>query len=334
MEVVLAVLYQSGAGEWYEQLLTGRVMNWFSLELVSLGGSVHFFIRTPQLFKGLVESQIYSQYPSVEIYEVPDYTRYVNYKKENTEWEMWGQEYKLKKEDAYPIKTYVDFGLDKEGAKDEEKVDPITPTLEFFGSLEQDEQLWLQILIQPAKARAGVPGKWWKKCNWRDEGQNLIDRIIEKSRLPSGDFKLTPTNEEIIKALERNISKLGFDCGIRTIYWAKKTREFDSSKIKALLGLFTQYNSNTLNAFGVAFTIGFDFPWQDFRDIRTKEQKQRLFNAYKRRSYFYPPRKCKPFVLNMEELATIYHFPGQVAETPTFGRIESRKGEPPSNLPI
>ncbi|MCK5027223.1 MAG: hypothetical protein KAS07_02295, partial [Candidatus Pacebacteria bacterium] len=68
--------------------------------------------------------------------------------------------------------------------------------------------------------------------------------------------------------------------------------------------------------------------------IRVQGLKQNLFNAYKRREYFYPKGKFKPFVLNSEELATIYHFPGMVAETPTFGRIESRRGEPPTNLPI
>jgi len=334
MEVVLSIFYQSSTGTWYDQLTQGKVMDWFSLELVSLGGSVHFFIRAPQIYKNIIETQIYSQYPNVEIYEVPDYTRYINYQKENTEWEMWGQEYKLKKADAYPIKTYIDFGIDYEGAKDETKVDPMTPTLELLGSLRADEQLWLQILIQPSKARLNVPGKWREKRDWHDEGKELIEDIIKKRKIADGSFNLTPVEEEVVKALQRNISKLGFDCGIRSIYWVKKAGKFDASRIKGLLGLFTQYNSNTLNAFSPAFTIGVDFPWQDFRKIREKEMKQMLFNAYKRRSYFYPPRKCKPFVLNVEELATIYHFPGQVAETPTFGRIESRKGEPPSNLPI
>ncbi|MCK5590431.1 MAG: hypothetical protein KAI72_00610, partial [Candidatus Pacebacteria bacterium] len=63
-------------------------------------------------------------------------------------------------------------------------------------------------------------------------------------------------------------------------------------------------------------------------------KKRTIFNAYKRRSYFYPPHKRKPLVFNIEELATIYHFPGMVAETPTFGRIDSRKGEAPINLPV
>ena len=59
-----------------------------------------------------------------------------------------------------------------------------------------------------------------------------------------------------------------------------------------------------------------------------------MFESYRLRSYFHPPHKRKHFVLNAEELATIYHFPGGVAQTPTFGRIESRKAEPPMNLPV
>ena len=338
MEVVLSALYQSSTGEWHEHLFQGRVMDWSSLEIVSIGGSLHFFIRVSSLYKNIIESQIYSQYPSAEIYEVPDYSRYLDYYDDDSQWQMWGMEYTLEKPDAYPIKTYVDFGLDKEGVKEEEKVDPITAILELLGSLRQDEQFWIQILIQPAKERFHVPGTRFKMHDWRGEGENLIEDIIKKRREKTGieergAIMLTPTEDEIVKAIQRNISKLGFDCGIRSIYWVKKDGEFDISKVKGLLGLFNQYNSNTLNSFSPAWVTDFDHPWEDFKEIRVRRKRRRLFNAYKYRSYFYPPRKCKPFVLNLEELATIYHFPGTVAETPTFGLIESLKGEPPINLP-
>jgi hypothetical protein len=41
-----------------------------------------------------------------------------------------------------------------------------------------------------------------------------------------------------------------------------------------------------------------------------------------------------PMTLNVEELATLYHFPGEVAATPTLPRIDSTKSSSPSNLPI
>ena len=46
--------------------------------------------------------------------------------------------------------------------------------------------------------------------------------------------------------------------------------------------------------------------------------------------YFHP----ETFVLNTEELATIWHFPGQILKVPTLERIESKEASPPTNLPI
>ena len=67
--------------------------------------------------------------------------------------------------------------------------------------------------------------------------------------------------------------------------------------------------------------------------------KKNLLECYKKRLYFYPefsPKHyhVKHFVMTTEELATIYHFPGGVVRTPTFGRITAKKVEPPPNLPI
>ena len=39
------------------------------------------------------------------------------------------------------------------------------------------------------------------------------------------------------------------------------------------------------------------------------------------------------FVLNTEELATMWHFPGQILKVPTLERIESKEASPPPNLP-
>ena len=100
------------------------------------------------------------------------------------------------------------------------------------------------------------------------------------------------------------------------------------------MGAFKQYGSNGLNGFKPVNATTFDYPWQDYKNTRMNKKKATLFNAYCARGYFHPPYSRKPFVLNTEELATIFHFPGSVAETPTFERIESRKGEPPSNLPF
>jgi hypothetical protein len=42
----------------------------------------------------------------------------------------------------------------------------------------------------------------------------------------------------------------------------------------------------------------------------------------------------KTYVLNVEELATLWHFPGQIMKVPSLERIESKEASPPTNLPI
>ncbi|MFZ2303282.1 MAG: hypothetical protein WAV98_00645 [Minisyncoccia bacterium] len=338
MEIVLNALYQSsGKIVWFDKIWKGKVKDWFSLEIVSLDGNVHFFIRTGAFYKNVIEAQLYAQYPDIEIHEVPDYTRYVDYRGKKGDWEMISSEYALTKADAYPIKTYVDYGMDKEGVKEEFKIDPLTSIIEYLGSIGKDEQIWIQILVQSASKR-------YKKTDgsmgdWKDEGKDLITKLTKRDETAKegNAFKMlmmTKGESEIVSAIERNINKLGFDCGIRAIYLGKKDKA-DFSHIKALGGLLRPFTSNNLNAFkGGEQTYGWDFPWQDYNKTRLTRKKMEMFEAYKQRAWFHAPHKIKPFVLTTEEIATIYHFPGGVAQTPTFGRIPSRKSEAPVNLPI
>lgn len=363
MEVVLNALHQTGGeSNWYDRNVLGKTRTWFSLEIVSIDGNLRFFIHTREFFRAVVESQIYSQYPDTEIHEVPDYVQHVPFGQEGSEWGLFGMEYTLTKADPYPIKTYVDYGLDKD-PKEEFKIDPLSSVLELMGSIGKNEQFWVQIIIRATKKtnkKAG--GLFGESQDWKKEGENLVkelkEKIAEQNKTKiEGAFSPIPmTKGEIntISAIERSVSKFGFDCGIRALYLGKGD-SFNAQNIPGLGGLFRQFGTNELNAFRPTGVTSFDYPWQDFlsfigikrrikgfaeegqylkKDAGLDEKKQKMFNAYIRRSYFHPPYKRKWFVLNTEELATIYHFPGGVAGVPTLERIESKKSEPPINLPI
>lgn len=356
MEVVLSALYLTfGESTWFDRIFLGKIRAEFSLEIVSLEGNIHFFIRTREGFRGIIESQIYSQYPTAEIYEVPDYTPAVPYRKEGSDWNLFGVEFKLKKPDPYPIKTYIDYELDKDQFE-VKKVDPLTAMLEFMGSVGKGEQVWFQILVRANKGK-GDPTTPWRERDWQSESKKLILEIIEKAKERAGpapegldesepDRRFSPLTEgerNAIKAIERNVSKLGFDCGIRMLYVARKNA-FNGRNISGLFGALRQYNTNDLNGFANLRYTQVDYPWQEYIDFGQKPislggnrvawLKWALFDSYRRRSWFFSPYERKPFVLNTEELATIFHFPGRVAETPTFPRIESKKSEPPPNLPV
>lgn len=345
MEVFINSLYQPFSGTYTTVFFNGSTRIWFSLEIVSLGGAVKFFIWTPKGFKNYIESQLYSQYPNIEIYERKDYTDDVFFDPNQND--LNGGQLTLTKPDPYPIKTYVDYGLDKD-PKEEYKIDPITPLIEFLGSLKPQEQAWVQILIRAHKTEKALEGRIFKKKeDWKKEAKNEIKKILKESVFapevgPDGkearhDYsRLSPAEKDTIMAIERSISKRAFDTLIRVIYTAPKD-VYSLGGAPSLIGMFGHFSSQTLNGFKKKWGPTFDYSWQDFKKKNSNANKRDLIKAYKMRSFFEPPFKNfhgKPFILTSEELATVFHFPGEVSKTPTFERILSRKSEAPANLPI
>ncbi len=208
---------QKGGWEIYWQ---GAVHFWYSLELVSIDGQVHFFIRVPSRIKKLVETQLYAQFPQVRVYEVPDYTesipKYVN----DGQWHLWGCEYKLEKHDAWSIKTYKDFGLDIASDKEEMKIDPMSGVLEFFGSLERGEQLWLQIIIRQSKKTYHTRGTLFGHHDFYTESE--LFKLIEQ-------FKT-----ETIADYKKNLSDYCNNIEKTINSWIIKSEESFENNIKSL----------------------------------------------------------------------------------------------------
>lgn len=360
MELVLTSLYVGGQGDdWITKYWKGEVALYSSLEIVSIEGSVRFFIRTPEKFKKILETQIYSQYPQVEVFEAEDYTKDIPDFEKNGEINLWSSNLVLTKEDPYPIKTYIDYGLDKPVKQEDQQqtIDPITPMIEFFGSIGIGEQMWMQIIIRPDTKRFKVKNKEGKEENkaWVDRAKELSKELKEKLKEKDAEGRAiqsitTKSQLNVIEAVEKSINKIGFDTGIRIMYLAKKDN-FNSGNIGGLTGSFRQYNSPELNGFKPDSATSIKNAWDDLFGSKIINKKKSALSSYKKRkmfygstsfdfssikSYFTHPSKegKKPFILNTEELATIFHLPGRVSETPTFARIESKKSEPPVNLPI
>lgn len=344
MEMFLNNLYNIFAGNLIKVYMEGSVRPWFSLELVSIDGTVHFYIWMHAKFKGLVESQLYAQFPNIEVHEVPDYTLGVHH--DPNKWNFgWFGQLTLTKADAYPIKTYIDYGL-HENPKEEFKVDPMVAVLEFLGSLRKGEQAWIQILIQGHTKEGLGLGRIFTKPDWKGGIEKEIKEIVKKATLkpedkgpekkPATFLNLSKGQQEVVEAMERNASKYAFDTMIRATYFAEK-EAFNANNIGGLLGSFRQFSSPALNGFKPGFSSAFNYPWQDFRGKKKLMNEKQLLEAYKRRSFFNTPFKNfhgKPFILTTEELATIFHLPSEVAATPTLSRIPSKKAEAPANLPI
>jgi len=364
--------YKGGKEEFWQ----GAVWFWFSLEIVSIEGQVHFYIRTPTRIRSLIETQMYAQYPQAQVRVAEDYTLAVDEISKESAWNGWGCEFGLLKPEAYPIKTYIDYGLDKD-PKEEFKVDPISPVIELFGSLQKGEQAWVQIVITPSKKMYHTKGTWFGKHDWAEEAKQELFKLLlpytsRREDMGEGEKVLKLARIEIrtpsildraTKAMSAKTSKLGFETGVRLMYVAKK-EAFNMSSRRNVRLIFRQYEAPDINGFNRINSAQAD----RYSGIFTASPKtimmlaNRMLHEYRERAFFHLPLRHhifsqhywhwpipevftldgiikayvhhKTFVLNAEELATLWHFPGQILKVPTLERIESKEASPPTNLPI
>ncbi|MBZ9571809.1 hypothetical protein KJA15_00505 [Patescibacteria group bacterium] len=338
-----------------EKWLEGKCQLAISLEIVSFGGEVHFYVRAPEVFRNIIESNIYSQYAEAEISEVDDYTKYVPQDIPNKDWDLFGFDMKNPRPSPYPIKTYSKFELERE-IKEEKRIDPLAGLLEGMATLKPGEQLWLQIIAKPI--RDEIP--------WIKEGEKIVEELMGRAAPPSlepfpqyaikgttrvliagepleeakkepekiefGALRLSPGELEIIKGIQEKISKFGFDCNVRYFYLGKKG-VFFKPKARIPFGFFKEISTENMNGLKPWTKTMPKIQWI-LRKRRTYLRKRRLFKYYIKRWPPLFPRKGGTYILNTAELATLYHFPGRiVAPAPAVPRIEAKKGEAPPGLP-
>src|SRR3989338_4503144 len=216
MEMVLESMWEDVAGDLTNIYIDGAVRNWFSLEIVSIGGEVKFFIWTWPKWRQVVETRIYSLYPGVEIVEVKDYALDLIFDPAQTK--VKGITTRLVKEDALPIKTYIDFGLDKTDKESEQIVDPIAPVLEYLGARKPGEVAAVQILIQGHRGQGFQDVMLSPKKHFSKEIKATVEKIAKDAAYFKGEegkplsiLNLTKTQTEAITSIERNAGKHAYD---------------------------------------------------------------------------------------------------------------------------
>jgi len=369
MEVVMAGLRQAfydTPGSWWERWVEGKVQLSGCFEIASIGGDIHFYIRTLDSSRDTIESIIYSQYPEAEISVAEDYTKKVPKDIPNKDWDLWGADYMFPKEDPYPIKTYIDFETEHE-AKEEKRIDPIASMLEAMAKIKPGEQLWVQIIAEPVGKDNGLKeyqkqgAKIRDKLARREEKESpkrpiIIDAIDvlltgnvpaekekEKEIMPP-EMKLTPGEREVIIGVERKLSKPCFRTSIRFIFLGER-EVFFKANLRLLWGFWgalVREDANALYPYGKTITKihgSWFLPINSLRERRVYIRKRKLFKNYIRRNRPLFPFAGKynsgTFMLSVEEMATIFHFPNKISSpAPLVSRVEAKKGEAPSGLPV
>ena len=315
-----------------------------SFEIVSIGGEVRFYVNIHKKIKDLLESQLYSQYPGIEIEEeLLDYTAELKWDPEKLF--LMSFHVTKKNDSIYPIKTYIEFGHDKI-PKEEEKFEPMATLIEFLSKAKPHERIFIQILCTPHAKRNYTSGLLNKKPTWEAEGIAKINEMMGRDdKRQAGEEEtesrpmLTMGERDTITAIERNCSKAAFDVGIRTMYISLDTDQIDGAKIAPTFGSFRQFNVIGRNELTPRWKTDFDHAWyEDFTGSRLTARKKLELEEYKKRSYYAGEGKVnaghQPKTMSVEELATIYHIPGSSVLTPGLSRVTSNRRNAPSNLPI
>ncbi len=331
-----------GSSGFEDKFKEGFVQRTFSFEIVSIEGYIQFVVWTESAFRDLVEAALYAQYPDAEVVEIEDYTKLVPEKLPNETHDLWVSDFGLAEHSAYPIRSYTEF--EHSISKDTVLKDPMGTFLESFSRLGPGEQMWFQVMIEP------IDNSWKEEAINKvkeilgiAEAHTVADNIGDKfikgmmkglvfvgdqvfNREPHSEEaaedahadppKLTPGVHKVIEKMEEKMNKLAFKTKMRGVYIARKETFNPKRGVNLMIGAINQYNIPSANSI-VATSGG--------------EKAPVLFAAYKNRSL---GTKSPTSVMNIEELATIWHFPMSHVKTPLVAKAATKQAEPPVGLPV
>lgn len=346
---------------WAEVHLEGQFQIWFTWEIVSIGGNISNYIKILPKHRDILEAAVYSQFPDAEINETEDYFKNLPpYHADNPDYDIFAFDFWLLKDDAYPIKTYYDF----EHASADTFVDPISGMWEELGKLGPNEMYVIQFILRPignewkergyklVKKLKGEPGALEKPHDifgvflGKIFGP-LLDILIRPGEIeskpkqeppPSLMLHLSEGEKNVISAIERNLSKWGYQTKIRCLYLASRDHYDYSRVIAAVIGAFKAYGANDLNSMKPLLKRWTKVNYWLFKewekpimDLRIKFRKREYMKWITRRWYFGGPPH---YIFNVEELASLLHFPKTEVQAPPFERVQVTKVQPPPELPI
>lgn len=295
-----------------ELKISGGAQEHLSFEIAAIDNQIRFYAWVPRNLRSFVEGQIYSQYPTVQIRKANE--DYVSHEVNHSV--AYTSEISLIDSDMLPIKTFTNF-----------EVDPLAGVTGALAKLDKNEEIWIQILAQP------VADSWHKTSEeWVSDvkkgksslfsGANIssFGKIIsalwqppEYSKTASGAPKeLSDRNKTRVSEAEKKATKLGYRVKIRIAYLGENTVNA-RLRMQAIVGTFKQYNSTNLNGFKMS---------------NPSYKKEDLAN-YRNRSFGE-----SSYILNIEELASVFHLPHTNVETPNVVWASTKTAEPPSKLPI
>lgn len=297
-----------------------KAMHLFSFEIVAGEYGVYFIVVTNKRYHRFVENQIYSQYPEAEIREVKDYCE--NFFSDNIKILRSAQDDTQKKQGKVksykvvelgqlkhfylPIKTFNSFD-----------VDPLASITGAVAKLKDGDEIWIQTIVRPLSNI------------WQDFGKKVVNDKKEKVDDEGRRVGLQSGESEELRQIEVKNTKVGFQFVIRIM-----ARSNDEASVNHLLedvvASFRQYQTAQLNSIILRKKKKSIFTYIRYILLGwRKEDTMPLWQKFIER--FLNEREEE--IINIEELASMYHLPNKSVETPNIAWSMTKKLEFPLNLP-
>ncbi len=300
-----------------ELKLNGGIQEHLSFEVASVNGQIRFYVWVPKALQSFVEGQIYAQYPTVQIHEADE--DYVAHERNHSV--VYTSEIALVDSEFLPIKTFQSF-----------EVDPLAGITGTLAKLETTgEEIWIQVLVRPiADDWHKSTDQWISRIKTGKGSMNLLSGqgfdlkwlmgLIEAFWKPPEQGaggkpaapELSDRSKTRIAEAEKKATKLGYQVKIRLAYLGESQTNA-KLQMQAIVGTFKQFNSTNLNGFKISSA--------SFKKEDLEKYRARLFID-------------KGYILNIEEVASVFHLPHTNVETPNIVWASTKTAEPPSKLPI
>jgi hypothetical protein len=281
-----------------------------SFEIVMHEGLIHFYVAMPEHLRDLAEEQIHANYPHADIEETEDYNIFTPTGK------IAGAYLVFKRQSYFPIKTFQ-----------KQEIDPLSNITNALATIASPDGAAVQIILRPAPS-------FWRRpavriARYMQQGRTLFEatrkarggifwlmdevmRSRNKEQQPK-EHRMTPLEEEMVKGLEEKAARSGLETNIRIIACGPDQATAD----KHVTDIVTAWSQFNIYQYGNSF--------------------QKVTPVFKdqfiRRFIYRGFDERKKLVLNAEEAASVYHFPGPWIETPNIYWLAARHAPPPVNIP-
>ncbi len=171
--------------------------------------------------------------------------------------------------------------------------DPLANVLSTLSKMSDNEGAMVQIVISPSDSK------------WQKNGSSFVKKVENNNQDP--EKKKINVSQEKLQGISKKVSKNGFKVDIRIV-----TNAPDESLAKMhldnIIGAFDQFSNPGINRFKKVAVKG-----------KEKEREFMLDVIYRRTSLE------SGSILNVEELATLYHFPNKEITTPNINWLLARE---------